>query len=254
MTTTPTAAPIARGAGPAPDLASTLQRIDERLARLERAADRIESAAAGAPAALAAAVDTADDLARRAQDRGIDLDARLAGAARLLERLTDPRTERVLERLLAAAPLLERALDAAESAPGLLAAAVDTADSLADRARGSGIDLDERVRVVARVLERLTAPEALAAVETLLSRVDSLQAVLASGVLDPRALSTVAIAGDALAKAANAPPATMGLWGAFRAAGDPEVQRALGFFVRFAHAFGADLESAPRQLVTAEIR
>lgn len=252
--TPPTATPTVRGGGPDQGLAATLHRIDERLARLERAADRIESAAAHAPGAIAAAVDTVDDIARRAQERGIDIDASASGALRLLERLTDPRTERALERLLAAAPLLERALEFAESAPGLVAAAVDTADSLADRARGAGIDLDERVRVLARVLERLTAPEALAAVETLLSRVDALKAVLASGVLDPTALAAVATAGDALAKAANAPPAPMGLWGAFRAAGDPEVQTALGFFVRFAHAFGADLERAPRQLVTAEIR
>lgn len=162
--------------------------------------------------------------------------------------------ERIEERLARLERAAARIESAAAAAPAVLAAAVDTADSLADRARAAGIDIDDRVRVVARVLERLTAPEALSAVETLLARVDSLKAVLASGVLDPRALATVATAGDALAKAANAPPAPMGLWGAFRAAGDPEVQRALGFFVRFAHAFGEDLESAPPQLATSEIR
>lgn len=223
---------------------------------MERAVERAEAAAASAPAAVATAVDTLDAFAARAQAGGVDLDARLAGVLRLVERLSEPRTVRAFERALAAAPLLEKLIDAAEQAPALLAALVDTADSLTARAREAGIDVDERTRTVARVLERLTAPEALRAVEMLLARVDSLEAVLASGVLDPRALAAVATAGDALAKAANAAPARLGLWGAFRSAGDPEVQTALAFLVRFAHAFGADLHDSPeeRRLVGASIR
>lgn len=249
--------PPARGAGGGSnDIAALLQRIDERLARVERAVERAEAAAAGAPGMVATAVDALDGIAARAQAGGVDIDERLAGMLRLVERLTDPRTERALTRLLEAAPLLERAIGVAEQAPGLVATALDTADSLADRAREAGIDLDERLRILARVLERLTAPEALNAVEALLAKVDSLKAVLASGILDPQALAAVATAGDALAKAANAPAKGMGLWGAFRAAGDPEVQTTLGFLVRFAHAFGADLERLPadRRLVEAEIR
>lgn len=233
-----------RGAGAAPDLAATLLRIDERLARVERALDAMSAAKASAPGAIAAVVDTMDDLARRAQERGIDLDARLASGLAMVERLTDPKTQRALQQLL----------DLAESGPKLVGAIVDTADSLAERAHGMGIDIDDRLRVLARVLERLTAPEALAAVEALLAKVDSLKAVLASGILDPTALATVATAGDALAKAANAAPAPMGLWTAFRASGDPEVQTALGFLVRFAHAFGADLREPPKQLIEAQIR
>lgn len=242
----PASSPSRAGGGSTTDIAVLLQRIDERLARVERAVERAESAAASAPAVVATAADTLDSLAARAQARGIDLDERLAGVLRLVERLTDPRTMHALESLV----------DLAESAPGLVASAVDTADGFIDRARSSGIDVDERLRVLARVAERLTSPEALGAVESLLAKVDSLQAVLASGVLDPRALATVATAGDALAKAANAPAAPMGLWGAFRASGDPEVQRALGFFVRFAHAFGADLHETPenRRLIESEIR
>lgn len=252
----PAASTSRGGSAPNNDITALLQRIDERLARVEHAVQRAEAAAATAPAVIATAVDTLDGLAARAQAGGADLDERIAGALRVVERLTDPRTERALERLLAAAPLLERALDLAEQAPGLVATALDTADSLADRARASGVDIDERLRILLRVAERLTAPEALGAVESLLGKVESLKAVLDSGVLDPRALATVATAGDALAKAAHAPASPMGLWGAFRASGDPEVQRALGFFVRFAHAFGADLHEVPdnRRLVESEIR
>lgn len=237
----------ARGSngGPAPDLAATLLRIDERLARVEKAVGAMNEAKAQAPLALATLVDTMDGVARRAQDRGIDLDERLTSGLSLLERLTDPKTQATLTRLL----------DLAESGPAMIGSIVDTADSLAERAHAMGIDIDDRLHVLARVLERLTAPEALAAVEALLAKVDSLKAVLASGILDPRALATVATAGDALAKAANDPATPMGLFTALRAAGDPEVKRALGFLVRFAHAFGADLhESPPKQLVEAEIR
>ncbi|MFO0759329.1 MAG: DUF1641 domain-containing protein [Byssovorax sp.] len=205
---------------------------------------------------MATAVDTFDAIAARAQESGVDLDARLAGALRLVERLTDPRVERSLARLIDAAPLLERMMEMAEQAPGMLAALVDTADGLQDRMRDAGVDLDARGRTVIRVLERLTAPEALRAVETLLGRVDAIEAVLGSGVLDPRALAAVATAGDALAKAANAPPSRVGLWGAMRAAKDPEIQTALAFMVRFAHAFGADLHEPPteRRLVAGTVR
>ncbi|MBK8257173.1 MAG: DUF1641 domain-containing protein [Polyangiaceae bacterium] len=249
-----TASNKARGAGGPPDLAAMLGRIEERLARMEKAVEGLTPPGTTPAGALATAVDTMDDLARRAQDRGIDIDARMAGVVRLVERLTDPRTERALERMLAAAPLLEKVVDLAESAPGLVAAAMDTADSLVERAGLAGIDVEDRLRTMTRVLERLTSPEALAAVETMLDRLDAVKAVLASGVLDPAALATVATAGDALAKAASSQSAPMGLWAAFRASGDPEVQRALGFLVRFAHAFGADLQGAPKQLVEAKIR
>ncbi|MFO0586651.1 MAG: DUF1641 domain-containing protein [Polyangiaceae bacterium] len=243
MTQTSTIAGPKTGAPPT-DLAAVLLRIDERLARVERS---LESAAAvTAPSTVAIAVDTLDSFAAKAQERGVDLDARLGSALRLVERLTDPKTERALTAVL----------DLADRAPTMMAAFVDTADSLADRANDMGIDLDDRLRVLARVVERLTAPEALAAVEALLAKVDSLKAVLSSGILDPTALATVATAGDALAKAAAAPPSTMGLFGALRASSDPEVQTALSFLVRFAHAFGADLKDPPNRpkLVAAEIR
>ena len=228
------------------DLASILMRIDERLARVERSLEKASAAAAAAPSTVAIAVDTIDTFAAKAQERGVDLDERLGSALRTLERLTDPKTERALNSLL----------DLADRGPSMMAAFVDTADSLAERANEMGIDLDDRLRVLARVLERLTAPEALAAVEALLAKVDALKAVLESGILDPKALATVATAGDALAKAAADPPATMGLFGALRASSDPEVQTALSFLIRFAHAFGADLKDPPNKpkLLTAEIR
>jgi uncharacterized protein YjgD (DUF1641 family) len=164
---------------------------------------------------------------------------------------------RIDERLARVERALEMATLAAGAAPAAIATAVDTMDDLARMAQERGIDIDARLRMLARVMERLTAPEALSAVETLLDKVDSLKAVLASGVLDPSALAAVATAGDALAKAASAPPAPMGMWAAFRASGDPEVQAALGFLVRFAHAFGADLRDPPgarKLLTTTEIR
>lgn len=156
----------------------------------------------------------------------------------------DPALAATLQRIEARLARIEHTIERLDQqVPAAVAVAVDTADSLVERARASGIDVDERIRAVLQVLERLTAPPTLSAVETLLGKAGALQTVLGSGALEAQSVATVAAAGDALSRAASAPPAPMGPWAAWRATGDPDVQAALGFLVRFAHAFGADLRA-----------
>ena len=79
----PAGSPARAEIGSNAEIAALLQRIDERLARVERAALRAESAAGVAPAIVATAVDTFDALAARAPAGGMDLDERLSGGLRL---------------------------------------------------------------------------------------------------------------------------------------------------------------------------
>lgn len=210
---------------------SALDRIERRLARIERLLDRVEEGGRAAPHVVATAVDTLDHLAAEMQRRGVDVDERLRTALDLVERLTAPATARSLEQ----------ALDAAAQLPAVLATATDVMDSLAARAQESGVDLDERLRVLVRVSERLTAPDALETLEAALDQMHGLRSLLRSGVLDPAPVAMIAKAGRALAEAGTGEAPRVGALGALRAMGDPEVQRALGFLLTVARLFGASL-------------
>lgn len=163
--------------------------------------------------------------------------ATMADLAATLERI-----DRRLSKLEASVARLDAM---AAQAPATIATVVDTVDGIAARLVSAGVDLDERARVIARVAERLTAPEALATVEEVLSKVDTVRALLRSGVLDPAPVGVVAKAGEALAKAASESPPMMSAFAAFRALGRPDVQRATGFLLRVAQLFGRALEDHP---------
>jgi uncharacterized protein YjgD (DUF1641 family) len=229
-------------------LLAALARIDERLARLEaenaelRAlAERAAEAASQAPRALAIATDVFDDTVRGLASRGVDVDARARDALVLVERLTAPDTMRALGD----------ALSLVDNLPKLAATATDVLDGAAARAIDQGIDIDQRMRILLRCTERLTSPEALGALELMLSRVDSLRSVLESGVLDEAPVRLVGKAGVAMAEVAaeGAPPA--GPFGAMLAMGRSDVQRSLGLLLKFAERFGRALDDGDEKRLPA---
>jgi uncharacterized protein YjgD (DUF1641 family) len=69
---------------------AALERLEERLTRIEGVLSRFTSVAAQAAPLTAALVDSFDDAAQRLADRGIDVDARARGALSTLEGLTSP--------------------------------------------------------------------------------------------------------------------------------------------------------------------
>lgn len=213
---------------------AALDRLERRLDRIEATMDRITALADRAPPIVATVADTADDLAARAAERGVDLDARLRAALTLAERLTAPET----------VAMLDRALAVAGSAPALAATLADTFDGLVARAGEAGIDVEERLRILTAVAERLTSPAALAAVREVLDRIDVVQRMLESGVLAEAPVAVVERAALSMAETCAEHPAPIGPWTALRAMRDPGVQRALGFALRFAKRFGESLETA----------
>ena len=104
---------------------------DELLRQLEHATQSMASLTAlmsQAQPAVAIIVDSADELVRRARDRGIDVDARLRDTLHLVERLTAPESMRMLNILLDRLPMLEQAMVAADRLPGAIAIGVDSLD------------------------------------------------------------------------------------------------------------------------------
>jgi len=216
-------------------VAAALERLDRRLARIEESLAEVRAIADRAPPLVGALVDSLDDAARRAQDAGTNLDERAATALRMLERLTEPKTARLLDQVLALA----------EQAPAAVGMAVDTLDGICARAAAAGIDVDSRAKNLLVALEKLTSPSALRVLQDLLDRVDVVEGLLASGILDPAPVAVVSRAGQALAFTGSESPPPVGAWGALRALKDADIQRAMGFALRFAQRFGHSLREEP---------
>ncbi|MGE0815980.1 MAG: DUF1641 domain-containing protein [Vicinamibacterales bacterium] len=123
-------------------------------------------------------------------------------------------------------------------APAMLAMAGDSVDELVRTAAGRGVDVERGLINGAGAALRFGASMDA-------RKVDALEALLNSGVLDPAALRIVGAVGQALADAAAAPAPPLGPMGLWRALGQPDVQRALGFLMAVAQRVGAQLDAAP---------
>ena len=146
--------------------------------------------------------------------------------------------ERIDRRLARLEESVARVDSLAQGAPGAIGTLVDTLDGLAARLGADGIDVDQRARAMVRLVERLTAPQTTAALETLLD----------SGLFDARTLDSLGRVTDALAVTGqSAPPAPVGAWGAFRALGDPDVQRSVGLLLAIAKELGRSLAGPPAE-------
>jgi uncharacterized protein YjgD (DUF1641 family) len=155
------------------------------------------------------------------------------------------RIEQRLAHLDAVVGRIERAL---ASLPGVTAAAVDTVDDAVDGLRARGIDVDARLGPVLDVLDRLTRPDALAAIAALLERVDVLRTLMDSGMLDAATVRTVGHLGRAFAVVDVQPTPRVGAFGALRAMADADVQRTVGFALALARTFGAQLSGSAKAL------
>lgn len=177
----------------------------------------------------AAVVDSLDHVINRLSDQGIDIEARTKNALLLLERLTEPAT----------VALLGGALEHGKQAPNLAAVALDIVDDRIARLATAGLDIDERLRVGARLLERLTSPPAMEAFCALLDHAQALGAISHSGLFSSEALALLNQMGAAVGAAASEPPKRIGAFGALRALGKPEMQQALGLVLSIGAHLGA---------------
>ncbi len=225
----------ARGAGSE----RVLERILDRLERIEGTLARLEQVGAQAPALAAIATDVFDEGCRRAGERGVDIDARLGRVLQLTEKLTEPGTLDALETLLARLPQLSELAGQLDAMPGLLAVVGDVFDEWAAGLSRQGIDLHHAVQQGLHAALWLGQRVS----ETELERLGFL---LQSDVLDPHVLAVVAKSGRALATChegtcATSAPERLGPLGLMRSLTDPNVQRSLAFLVQVARCFGGHL-------------
>ncbi|MCB9914475.1 MAG: DUF1641 domain-containing protein [Planctomycetes bacterium] len=228
--------PTRPGAPDGEAILAALQRIEARLERLERAAEPARELSDAVPATLATAVDALDERVNALAARGIDVDDRVRRSLALVEQLTDPGT----------LATLEQALEVAKTLPNHVAATMDIVDGLVARMAAAGVDVDERLNVLVRVAERLTAPEALEVVGEMLSHADMLGRLLESGVFGPGAVNVVGRAANALSCMDIDSVEPVGAFGALKALSDPNVKKALGALVAFGQCFGRSAHRATR--------
>jgi hypothetical protein len=153
--------------------------------------------------------------------------------------------ERIDARLARLEAQVARVEGAAGELPHVVATLADTFDSTVARLGERGIDVDARLHDALGLLERLTAPETMHAAQALLAHLQAIADLAASGVLDREPLHVISEAGRALAQASRHEPPRVGAFGALRALGDPDVQRALGFLLEVARGVGKSMATAP---------
>ena len=215
-----------------PETAEKVGRLLDRLDQIENLLDRVEMLTAAIPGAIATAADTFDQVAARSQAKGVDIDAHVAGAVQLAERLTEPTTVNVLTQFVDRIDQIQALLDLADQAPGMMAAAVDTFDQVIRRAEEAGIDVDARIRSTYGLGEKLTSP----------ATVDALGAVL-----DPGAVSVVGMLGQTLAKCrdeclAQPEAPQKGAFDLFKLSRSEDGRRAIAFLYNFGRLWGGGIK------------
>ena len=191
------------------------------------------------PGLAAMAADTVDELYRDAAKSGIDVQARLEVCLEIARKVTDPRLLQAIRNLLDHPGAIEKlgslAIQLAEQGPYAIAALTDIVDEWCRSANQAGINVE--------VLRRRTAD-----LGTQLLRLFSsgeFETLIHSGILEPKTLQVLGSAGQALALSQREGDKRLSRFGLVRAMGDPDVQRAVNFFISFARRFGQSLSSAP---------
>ncbi|WP_457651467.1 DUF1641 domain-containing protein [Rhodocaloribacter sp.] len=213
----------------APKTVEVLGGLIDRIDRLER----LNAFAEQAPGMAALFVDVADDTAAHMMDRGIDLDERMKDALALTEKLTEPRNMQILSGLVDRLDQLDEALAMTDQAPGMIAMFVDIADEMFKEAIDAGVDVEKGIIQGAKAaiaFGQILGPHEL----------ESIKALVTSGVLEPKAVNAVAGAGRALAASQETPAEPIGPLGLLRSLRDPDIQKALGFLIKFAKYFGRE--------------
>lgn len=228
----------------------TLQALDhllQRLDTLEQAVDRLGVLMQQGPGLVAMVGDMADETYRQADARGVSLEQRLRVALEMAEKLTAPEMVAKLDGLL----------QFADQAPGLMAMTADMADEAYRKADARGVSLDQRLGVALEMAEKLTAPEMVNKLDSLLQLADQAPGIIAMAVdwmdesfkgasesgFDPKVLTQVAgAANTALTRAKDEHPTKSG--GIFKLLGalkDEDRQKGLGFLLNFLKYFGQKL-------------
>ncbi|MCB0852306.1 MAG: DUF1641 domain-containing protein [Bacteroidetes bacterium] len=145
-----------------------LNRLLNRLDKLENSVERLNALLEQGPAMLSMATDTIDESVQKASSKGIDVEARLQNALTLAEKLTAPE---MVGRL-------EKTLTFADQLPGMASMFTDMVDEGYRRAAEKGVDLEQRMGQALTLAEKLTSPEMVDKLDSLMKLADQAPGLL----------------------------------------------------------------------------
>ncbi|PLS67577.1 MAG: hypothetical protein CV045_12810 [Cyanobacteria bacterium M5B4] len=216
----------------APDAPVLLNRMLDKIERLEAKVNQFEQLVEQAPKLMALFTDTMDGIYGNSLQAGVNIEERIKMGLHLLTTITEPETMRALCTLTGQ---LEQIATIAEQAPGLTAMAVDIADNFYASMAQGGVDLETAARNGLDAAGRLVN----------LLQSDEIKALMDSGVLDPKTLVIIGNAANALVESRThvekAGPFTL-----LRALFNSDLQRTLGFLLSFGQHFGKRMEQYTR--------
>lgn len=228
-----------------PATMESLSRLLARAGDVEKLIDRASEANNAADGLVATLADVVDEHCQSVNATGTSVDTRIGSLVDLFMKVTEPKTVDALSKLIDRLPELEQASRLLHEVPNLVAMATDILDEHATRLREQGIDVGTSIS------------QGLQAMLWLGSRVsqnelDRLGFLLRSDVLDPHALEVVGNAATSLSTCQRdscemETPERIGVLGLLKAIRDPNVQKAIGFGVRFAKCFGSGRNETNRK-------
>ena len=220
-----------------------LQRIDT----LENAVEKLTTVMDQGPGMVSMVTDMADEAYKKAADRGVDIEERLGNALVLAEKLTAPAMMEKLEGLL----------QFADQAPGLISMTMDMVDEGVRKSAENGVYLEERLGNALTMAEKLTAPAMVEKLNGLLTLADQAPGLISmmvdsfdeqmrsmdAGSMDVQGLMEIGKeATSAFTKAKEMPIAKVGgIFSMLRTMRDPDRQKAIGFLMNVAKAYGEQL-------------
>jgi Protein of unknown function (DUF1641) len=179
----------------------------------------------------------------------------------LKSKLNEEQTVQAIDRLLDRLDVLEKAVSQLsmlmQQGPGLVAMTVDMADEVYRKADAQGVNIENRLGAALQLAEKLTEPAMVEKLDTLITLADRAPGIVAmmadsfdeemkNGAaknIDFNALANLAQNTAAAIGDANQMPPTKvgGIFSMLRIMQDPDRQKAIGYFMNIAKAFGKKL-------------
>lgn len=218
--------------------------------------DALLSIADQAPGLMSITMDAIDEGAKRSAEKGVDINQRLGAALDIAEKLTAP----------AMVEKLDAVLSLADQAPGLISITMDAMDEGVRRSAEKGVDINERISNALLLAEKFTAPDMVDKMEGMLKLADMAPGLIAmtmdmvdEGVKDVQnsGFSTIdtskfklntlmevaEMTGVALSEAKEMPREKVsGIFSMMRVMKDPDRQKAIGFMMSIAKAWGRQMK------------
>lgn len=227
---------------------SSIDRLLNRIDTLEKAVEKLTTVMEQGPGMLSMAADIADETYQNASKDGVEIEQRLKNALHLAEQLTSPE---MMEKL-------EGFISFTHQAPGLMSMTMDMVDEGIQQSAANGVVMEDRLKNALSMAEKLTAPEMVEKLNGLLQLADQAPGLISiaidsfdeqmgkmaqSGIDFQDIVQLGKDASTAMTQAKTMPDAKVGgIFRMLKTMRDPDRQRAIGFLMNIAKAFGQQMK------------